>query len=173
MKDQKLRRLVLCAMFAALTCVATMVIQVPSPATNGYINLGDCFVLLGAWVLGPAYGFAAGGVGSALADLFSGYTHYVPGTFVIKGCMALAAWFIFHALHESRSGRILGSLAAETVMVLGYFGYAALLLQKGLAAASSIPGNIAQAIGGIVVALLLYEISQRLGLTEKFYRKEC
>ena len=87
--------------------------------------------------------------------------------------MALAAWFIFHALHESRSGRILGSLAAETVMVLGYFGYAALLLQKGLAAASSIPGNIAQAIGGIVVALLLYEISQRLGLTEKFYRKEC
>ena len=68
MKDQKLRRLVLCAMFAALTCVATMVIQVPSPATNGYINLGDCFVLLGAWVLGPAYGFAAGGVGFRSGD---------------------------------------------------------------------------------------------------------
>ena len=41
MKHDKLLKLVLAAIFAALTCVATMLIHLPMPATNGYINLGD------------------------------------------------------------------------------------------------------------------------------------
>ena len=59
-------------MLAALVCVATMVIKIPSPL-NGYINLGDCIVLLSGWLLSPVYGFMAAGLGSALADLFAGY----------------------------------------------------------------------------------------------------
>ncbi len=58
MTDKKLHRLVLAALFTALTTVMTMVIQVPSPM-QGYVNLGDCGVLLSAWVLGPAWGGAA------------------------------------------------------------------------------------------------------------------
>lgn len=66
MTDMKLRKLVLAALFAALCTVMTMVIQVPSPM-QGYVNLGDCAVLLSAWVLGPWYGGAAAGLGSMLA----------------------------------------------------------------------------------------------------------
>ena len=62
MKHQKLYHLVLAALFAALTYVATNIIHVPIPATDGYINLGDCVVLLGAFLLGPVYGAAAGGI---------------------------------------------------------------------------------------------------------------
>ena len=62
-------------MLAALICVATMVIKIPSPL-NGYINLGDCIVLLSGWLLSPVYGFMAAGLGSALADLFAGYVTY-------------------------------------------------------------------------------------------------
>ena len=70
MKSQKLslKKIVLAAMFAALACVATMVINIPIPATGGYINLGDCIVILSGWLLGGAYGAAAGGIGSMLAD---------------------------------------------------------------------------------------------------------
>ena len=71
-KQFTLRKMVLTALFAALTCVATMLIQIQMPATQGYVNIGDCFVLLGAWVLGPWFGAFAGGVGSALADLLAG-----------------------------------------------------------------------------------------------------
>ena len=49
------------ALLAALTTVATMVIHIPSP-TNGFVNLGDCFVLLAGWLLGPFCGFLAGGI---------------------------------------------------------------------------------------------------------------
>ena len=53
MKHDKLLKLVLAALFAALTCVATSLISIPIPATNGYINLGDgmVFSARSCWVL--------------------------------------------------------------------------------------------------------------------------
>ena len=100
MKQTKLRTLILAAMFAALTCVATMIIHIPSPI-GGYFNLGDCMVLLSAFVLGPVWGTAAGGIGSALADVICGYFVYAPGTLVIKALMALAAALIFFCLFHT------------------------------------------------------------------------
>ena len=40
----KTKQIVTAALFAALACVATMVIKIPSPM-DGYLNLGDCVVL--------------------------------------------------------------------------------------------------------------------------------
>ena len=40
MKNHRVRKLVFAALMAALTYVATMVIQIPSPM-QGYVNLGD------------------------------------------------------------------------------------------------------------------------------------
>ena len=62
--DGKTRELVKAALFAALACVATMVIKIPSPL-GGYLNLGDCVVLAAGWLLAPGYGFLAAGIGSA------------------------------------------------------------------------------------------------------------
>ena len=90
--NAKTKKLVMASLMTALTCVATMVIKIPSPL-KGYINLGDCMVLAAGWMLSPAYAFLAAGLGSALADVFSGYVLYAPATFLIKGCMALIAFF--------------------------------------------------------------------------------
>lgn len=167
MTDSKIRKLVLAALMAALCTIMTMVIQVPSPM-QGYVNLGDCAVLMSAWVLGPLYGGAAAGIGSALADLLSGYAHYVPGTFAIKLVMAVAAALIFQAATKkglSASsvllGQIVGGVVAEVIMVLGYFAYASLWLGKGLAAAASIPGNIVQGVFGLVAATVVYTVLSR------------
>ena len=111
MIGEKTRKLVYAALFAALTCVMTMIVKIPVPATGGYVNLGDCVVLLAGWVLGPMYGGAAAGLGSMLADLVSGYPLYAPGTFVIKACMAVCAWAVFRAAAGEKRG-----LAARQVM---------------------------------------------------------
>ena len=165
MTDSKIKKMVLAALFAALCTVMTMVIQVPSPM-QGYVNLGDCAVLLAAWVLGPVYGGAAAGIGSMLADLLSGYAHYAPGTFAIKLVMAVAAALIFRALQERRSAPLVlaqtvSGVVAEAIMVAGYFGYASLWLGKGLAAAASIPGNVVQGVFGLVAAAVVYAILDR------------
>ena len=61
MEHNKILRLVFTGLLTALVCVATMVIKIPVPATGGYLNLGDAFVLISGWLLGPAYGFFAAG----------------------------------------------------------------------------------------------------------------
>lgn len=132
MENQKVRKLVLSALMAALVYVATSIIQIPSPV-NGYVNLGDCFVLLSGWLLGPWYGAAAAGIGSMLVDLLSGYGHYVPGTLIIKGLDALVAALIFRALGRGKTAMLVSGIVGETIMVLGYFAYASMILGKGLA----------------------------------------
>lgn len=163
MKNKKLLKLVITALFTALTAVATAVIQIPSPM-QGYVNAGDVVVLLCGWTLGPVYGTIAAGVGSMLVDLATGYGHYAPGTLIIKAATALVACLLFRFFgkwHENTgkriAARIISGIAAESVMVLGYFGYACLLLQQGLAAAASIPGNVVQGVVGIVLGILLCE----------------
>lgn len=89
MNSKKIKTMTLAALLAAFACVATMLIQVPTP-TKGYVNLGDCIVNISAWLLGPVYGAAAAGIGSAMADVISGYIVYAPATLIIKGLMAAA-----------------------------------------------------------------------------------
>lgn len=170
-QSKKLYKTILAAVFAALTCVATMVIQIPSPM-NGYVNLGDCIVIISGWLLGPVYGFFSAGIGSMLADLFAGYPHYAVGTFFIKGIVALCAAVIPLISKKNTPSvkfvlRMTGGVIGETLMVLGYFGYASLLLGKGLAAAAGIPGNIVQGAIGIVSAIAVYELLVRVGAVEK------
>lgn len=148
-------RICITALFAALTCVATMVIRIPSPL-GGYINFGDCILLVGAWVLGPVGGFAAGAVGSGLADLFSGYAAYVPGTFVIKGLMALAAALIVK-LVPLKISRIIAAVAAEIIMIGGYYVFEAFIMGYGAEATlANVPYNGIQGLLGIIGGVLLY-----------------
>ena len=157
MKASKIRQVVTAAMFAAICCVLTMTVRVPTFGTNGYVNIGDMSVLLGAWLLGGMYGALAGGIGSAMADLLSGYTHYVPATFLIKFLMALAAWFLFSRLADKVNRTVsllISAAAAELIMMTGYFLYQSTILGYGLAAFSSVPGNITQGITCSVLAIV-------------------
>lgn len=164
-----LKKMVLTSLFTALTCLATSLIKIETPITNGYINIGDGFVLLGAWVLGPVYGAFAGGVGSALSDALGGYVHYIPGTLIVKALIAVIAALLYHALRKRNAylGQLVGGVAAELWMVLGYFVYASLILGKGLAAAMSIPGNLLQGTVGIFIAMALYIALQGSKILDK------
>ena len=164
MSHEKLMRLVVTSVLTAFVCAATMVIKIPTP-NGGYVNIGDAMVLLSAWVLGPAYGFFAAGVGSALADLFAGYGTYVAGTLVIKGCMAVVA-----ALLVRKGGlvfAVVGGVLAEIIMVGGYFLYESTLLGYGMAAAASVPGNLVQGTVSLVLGVLLYRVCDRRGLMKQ------
>lgn len=158
----KTQKIVVSAMFAALACVATMVIKIPSPL-NGYLNLGDCVVLLSGWILSPVYGFLAAGIGSALADIFSGYIVYAPATFVIKGLMAIAAYFGFSLISKrvsNLSARILSGAVSEIIMVLGYFIFEGFLY--GFApSVVNIPANAIQGVAGLIIGTVLIKIFEK------------
>lgn len=126
MNSIKIKRLVFAALFAALACAATF-IHIPVPSmTNGYVNLGDCFVLLAGFCLGPVYGGLAGGIGSALTDLLGGYFLYAPATLIIKFLMAFCAALLSKALKKhmpSPAAFVISSAVGEVIMIGGYFVY--------------------------------------------------
>lgn len=158
----KTQKIVIAAMLAALTCIATMIIKIPSPL-KGYLNLGDCVVLLSGWLLSPLYGFLAAGLGSGLADLISGYGVYVPATFIIKGVMAIAAYFGFRFLQNkvtNISARIVSGIVAEFIMVFGYYVFEGFLYGFG-ASLVNIPANAVQGVAGLIIGTILVKIFEK------------
>lgn len=162
---QRTKKIILAALLAAFTCVATMIIRIPTP-TLGYIHLGDGFVLLCGILLGPLYGAVAAGVGSMLSDFFAGYMTYVPATLVIKALTALIAGLIFAKCGKKIRHIVWGGILAELVMALGYFLFEGCLsIASGgaagaafLAAAAGIPMNLIQGGVGVLIAALLYPV---------------
>ena len=159
----KIKKLVITALLAALTCAATMIIKIPSPL-KGYVNLGDCMVLAAGWMLSPGYAFLAAGIGSALADFFAGYLVYAPATFVIKGLMALIACYGYRMLCKKcgdLAACIVSGAAAEILMVAGYYVFEGFLY--GFAASVvNIPPNCMQGIAGVVIGTILIRVLKRL-----------
>lgn len=178
---KKLHKLVLAAVFIAFTCVATMIIKFPTP-TFGYIHIGDCMVLLSGVILGPALGALAAGLGSALADLFSGYFIWVPATFLIKALTAGVAGLLFRTVtkrltksYAKTVSLILGGILGEAIMVFGYFVFEVGLAAFGsgaltreslyagiLSSATGIPFNIVQGVTGIVLSVVLLPILSKI-----------
>ena len=156
------KKIVTTALLAALICIATMMIKIPSPL-KGYLNLGDGFVLVAGWILSPFYGLLAAGIGSALADIFAGYTVYAGATFLIKGGMALACHFIFQSLSKHLSAlwsRILSGVIAEIIMVGGYYLFEGFLYGFEVSLVNILP-NAMQGFAGILVGVLLIKALEK------------
>jgi uncharacterized membrane protein len=118
------------AIFAALICVLTMIITIPIPATQGFINIGDAGVMIAGLLFGPIIGGLAGGIGSALADLFLGYTIYAPATLIIKGLEGFIVGAIANPKknYEKLNRRdILAVVIGGLIMIFGYFIYETLI----------------------------------------------
>ena len=160
--NEKTKRIVTAALLAALACIATMVIKIPSPL-KGYVNLGDCIVLVAGWMLAPKYGFLAAGIGSALADVFLGYVLYAPATLVIKGSMALVAYYGCRLLGGKGGGtvaRIVSGVAAEAVMVLGYLLFES-CLYGFMPSLVNVPANGMQGVAGVVIGVVLMKVLEK------------
>lgn len=160
------KKIVMTAMFAALCCVATMIIKIPSPF-KGYINLGDCIVLLSGFMLSPLYGFMGAGLGSALADVLSGYVFYAPATFLIKGIMALVAHIGIKLTKSKVSltvSAIISGIFAEVIMIIGYYVFEGFLYGFGTSAVN-IPANAVQGTAGLILGVILFKIFEKNKIT--------
>ncbi|MFX1338441.1 MAG: ECF transporter S component [Promethearchaeota archaeon] len=116
--------------FGALICVLTMLIAVPIPATQGFINIGDAGVMITGLLFGPIIGGIAGGIGSALADIFLGYTIYAPATLIIKGLEGFIVGLIANPKKNYKKltyRDILAVVIGGMIMVFGYLIYETLI----------------------------------------------
>ena len=148
--SEKTRMLVRAALFVALIFVATLLHVNIGP--SGYVHLGDSFTLLSALLLPMPWAAGAAGLGSAMADVVSGWPMYSPFTFVIKALMAITAYVILR--HVSSTKRLLWAAGAGAViLVVGYFFSDAMVLADYKW--PNLPANVLQAIAGQSVGVVL------------------
>ncbi len=148
------------AIFVALTFVVTRYTVIPIPATKGYFNLGEVVIYVAAIVFGRFVGAAAGGIGSALADIAAGASQFAPFTLVVKG---LEGYLVGRLAGQTTSSRLLATAVGGAVMVSGYFLSEVLFAQTlGIAptaraavgaALTELPFNLVQVAVGMIVAL--------------------
>lgn len=152
MKDNKLNKMVLTAMFTAMIFVLTKFVSVP--VATGYVHLGDALVYIVASIIGGPWAFFSAAIGEALADVVSGWMSYAPATLVTKTLIAIP-----FVLCYKKSERILTPLTAlltipaGLITVGGYFA-ADMIIDKAYAFVN-IPGNIIQAVGSAVLFVIL------------------
>ena len=161
MKTSNIQKLTIAALFAALTCVATMIIKIPTPGTGGYIHPGDALVILCGIFLGPVYGGLAAGMGSALADLLGGYFIYAPITFIIKSLVAIVVFIVYHKLSvfikASAIRCVICGIFSTLIVVIGYFLYEIILSGTG-GAIASVPANFIQGASGLIISSILLPV---------------
>lgn len=159
------------AVMAALVAVATFLVQVPIPAAKGYLNFGDIMIFITALTFGPIVGGFAGGVGSAISDVASGYAYFSPFTLIIKGAEGLIAGLISNRLSRKRD--IAAVVVAGVEMVSGYFLAEFFGLSEGWAALGEVPFNILQIVAGGVVGIpIAIILRKRLPQAWRNYREK-
>jgi len=164
MRNFGTRELAASAIMAALVCVATMLVQFPIPATQGFFNVGDAMVMVAALTFGPVVGAIAGGIGSSLADFLGGWYVWVPFTFVIKGIEGFISGLVLRSGGKERGTPwvILAWLIGGLEMVTGYF--IVQVYMYGLSAALvEAPFNFVQmTVAGVVGVPISLALKQRL-----------
>jgi uncharacterized membrane protein len=151
---------------AAVVLLATAIPKITIPNVVGYFHLGDGAIFACAVVLGPFAALPAG-LGSAMADLLSGYGVYAIPTFLIKGGMGLLAGYAF------RKGTRLAFwqqlplfIGCELIMMGGYFAFESLFYGGFAAAVASLPFNGLQAVAGVVLGLAITPLVRRINIRQ-------
>ena len=176
MKNEKLLKLVMTGVFAALSYVVFTFLQIKITLPGGdatSIHLGNAVCVLGALLLSGLYGGTGGAIGMTIGDLLDPYyIPYAPKTFILKLCIGLITGLIAHRLGhistEKDNARVLkwtiaaaaGGLLFNVVFdpLVGYF-YKRLILGRP-AADVTLAWNIAStsinAVTSTVVSVIVY-----------------
>ena len=118
-KEDSLRKLVFAGIFAALTYIVFTFLSIPIPTIAGdkvTVHLGNAFCVLGALILGSAYGGVGGALGLTNADLMDPvYIVQAPITFVIKLLMGVIVGVIAHKMGHISTEKNLAKVFRWTV----------------------------------------------------------
>ncbi len=112
----KLKSMVIAALLCALVTVVTALAPI-SLGNLGYLNLGDAVILLATGFIGPLYMIFVAGIGSALADLLLGYSHYAFFTLLIK---AMEGFVVAYLLQKMKFPVYLCYLVGIVIMTIAY-----------------------------------------------------
>ncbi|MFV0382233.1 MAG: ECF transporter S component [Breznakia sp.] len=152
MSQIRIKQMTIIALAMSIIFLMTVVIVIPI-STKGYVNLGDIGVLFFASFFSPLTAGFVGGMGSALADVVAGYSHYAVFTLLIKGLEGLVVSYLFH--HMSKKYNMLSFVVGIVIMVSGYYVVDFVIEGNVIAVLPSLFANAIQGIICLISAFVL------------------
>ena len=167
MKNKKIIRIVISAMFAALVTGLTFFPKIPIPG-GGYVHLGDAMIYIAASFLPMPYAMAVAAIGGGLADLLSGFAVYIPFTVVVKSLLVVS----FSCKNEKilTKRNFLAPLTGFIITPGIYFAADSILYGVG-AATPGIVWNVCQAAASMIVFYIVAAAFDKLQLKKKLFGK--
>ena len=162
--NQKIRKIVSTAVFAAMITITTAyVLHIPLP-TGGYVHLGDTLIYLCACLLPMPWAMAAGAVGAGLADLLTAPMWLLP-TVIVKAVICLP---FTSKPHKILCLRNISAIFIAGILSPALYGVANMILSG--TAAAFIPqffGTLAQSVGSGVIFVVFALAADRLNLKKR------
>lgn len=159
MEIKGLTRTAILGALIALAALGTMLIRIPIPATTGYFNIGDVFVMLAGLWLGPMAGLTVGLVGPTIADAI-GFPQFMLATAVTKGLEGFLVGVIGGPFRASYSRKIAAAVVGGITIVVGYFVFEAFVYP---ALATRIPLFAITDLGAAVIEIVPNTIQAVIG----------
>ena len=167
-KSFSIKKLAFLGVFTCLVFLATYLLKIPHAV--GYTNLGDTIIFACAMLFNPLFSFIAGGLGSSIADLVSGYAIYAGPTFLIKGLEGLLASCIARTLAKTKFNKhfsiIFSVIVGGIIMVAGYFLTNTLLYDLSAGTAGLLNDLIQMGINSVLGYIITVFLSKSKALKD-------
>ncbi|MBR1692262.1 MAG: ECF transporter S component [Lachnospiraceae bacterium] len=176
MRNEKVTKIVLTGLFAALSYVVFTFLQIKIPLPGGdasSFHLGNAVCVVGALVLGGVWGGIGGAIGMTIGDLLDPvYIIYAPKTFLLKFFIGLITGIVAHKIgkidesHDQKHVLRWTAIAAASGLLfnvifdplVGYF-YKRVILGKAaadVALAWNITTTGVNAVLSVIASVLIY-----------------
>jgi uncharacterized membrane protein len=157
----KVKNIVLCGLFAALTIVATYIHIPIAPSSGGLIHLGSVILFVAAYILLPPYAAISVALGMTIFDLLSGWAAWAPFTFVIRFVQVMILSSLIHNKKKNYFVIIGAYILCSLWEMAGYYAAEAIIVGNWLVPIASMPSEILHDIIGIVFGLPLALLAQK------------
>ena len=147
-------------LFAAMITLMTgFILHIPYGANGGYIHFGDALIFIAASMLPKPYAIAAAVIGAGLADLLTA-PMWMPATILIKLLLVLPFTNQGNQLLTKRN--VIVPFLGFPITVIGYYIAEVILFGSLAAPLASIPGNMIQAGGSIIIYYFIASSLQKV-----------
>ncbi|MCD7872624.1 MAG: TIGR04002 family protein [Clostridiales bacterium] len=160
MKKDKVLKICLTGLMAAIIAVFTAFVKMPTGINSGYLHFGDSMIYLAGCLLGP-FSVLSASIGGALADILSGAPVWAIPTAIIK-ILNVIPFIIATGIYKKKKKKekiiniytVLMTILSGIITVFGYY-IAEGLLYSFPTALTSIPFSIIQALGSGILFIIV------------------
>lgn len=156
MADNKIFKVSLSGLLAAIIAVFTAFVKINTGINNGYLHFGDSMIYLAGCLIGP-YALLSSAIGGALADILSGSAIWAIPTAIIKifNCLPFVLATSFYQKKKCKRKIVNTATVSMTILsaiitVLGYL-LAESLMYSFASAVTSVPFSVFQGVGSAII----------------------